>query len=146
MLSALLLLALSAPPRTIEVDCRDGWPTRCTAGLYAKEQAPFDGVLLTGDLAAHLFLVEKNMQERIDKAVEKETKVKDVEVQHQKDLRAIDQKAFADKLDETNKAHARELDRVRMKWYEHPVFVMPASILGTIGIVLATKEIIEATK
>lgn len=151
MLSAALMLTLALggagkKDRVIEVDCRKSHPSRCTAGMYAKEKAPFDGVLMTGDLAAYLYLTEKNEQKRIDLAVKKATELKDLEIQHQKDLREIDKEAFEEKLQIKDEAHAQQLELVRRPWYEHPAFIIPVTVAATIGVVMVTKEVIEATK
>lgn len=143
MHSLLLVAALviADPP---EVDCREDFPTRCTSGLDAGTKTPFAGVLLTGDLAAHLFLVEKNQKKRIDAAVKKERDAGAVKLDHQKELNKIDKENFDEKLKTLKEAHARDLENVRPSWYEHPAFVIPVTVAATLGAVYLAVEVLEA--
>jgi hypothetical protein len=134
MHSVVLMLALIG----VDVDCREEFPKRCTAGLQAGQEAPFTGVLLTGDLAAHLFLVEKNLDKRVQLAVKHATARKGVDIQYEKDLRKIDQAAFDEKL--------RVLQEAQPAWYEHPLFVAPIAIAATLGVILVSVEVMEARK
>jgi len=146
--SAVLIavLAFGGDRAPAEVDCREDFPARCTSGLNVKQPAPFAGVLLTGDLAAHLFLVEKNQQRRIDAAVKKEHDDGKIKLDHEKDLRAIDRESFDDKLKVMKEAHERDLENVRPSWYEHPAFVIPVAVAATLGAVWLSVEVLEARK
>lgn len=141
MTSWLLLLALGTSEPV--VDCRPNFPSRCTAELKPKEQAPFHGVLVSPPLAAHLYLTEKNEQTRIDAAVKKATETKDIEIRHQGDLRQIERTASAQKLVETNEAHARELANLKRPWYVHPAFLIPLTAAATLGSVWLAIEVLE---
>lgn len=141
MITLVALLALGAP----EVNCRSDFPTWCTAGLKPDQKAPFSGVLMTGGLAAHLYLTEKNEQRQTDLAVNKATDLKDIQIQHQKDLNQIDKAAFTEKIKVLNKAHKRELELAAPSWYEHPALVLPAGIVLGVVSVLVAKEVMEAS-
>lgn len=129
-----------------EVDCREDFPARCTSGLEAGQKAPFAGVLLTGDLGAHLFLVEKNQKKRIDAVVKKERDTAKTKLDYEKDLRHIDQNAFEEKLDIIKEAHARDLENIRPAWYEHPAFVIPVAVVATVGIIAISVKVMEARR
>lgn len=148
MIAIFLMLSFLAT----EVNCREDFPDRCTAGLHAGDAAPFAGVLMSGDLAAHLYLVEKNEAQRIDLAVGRATELKDVEIRHQKTLREIDRDTFEKKLAAQAEHHKKELELVTPHWTERPPFVAIMSVGGTIvaiaaavAVVLGVKEVIEAT-
>lgn len=142
-LIALLALGGAKSPRTIDVDCRTDFRDRCSAGMYKKEIAPFDGVLMSGALAAHLYLMEKNTPERLRLAVQKEVDLREIEVKHQKDLNQINKENFDEKLEIMATAHAQALELIRPSWYEHPAFIIPMSVGGTLLLVWMATEVLE---
>jgi hypothetical protein len=137
--------ALAAPPK---VECDPEWPAHCSVSLSAKTRAPFSGQLLTSELAISLGQKAAWSQKQIDLAVAKTSSIAAVKLQTEKRIHRIELDAKDEKIDRWKTRAGEEkarAEKLRMKWYESPAFVIPVTVVATIGVIWATKEVMQVT-
>lgn len=145
-MSLLVSSSVRAAPPTVE--CDPDWPAHCSVPLKAKTRAPFTGTLLTNELAISLGQKAAWSQREIDAAVAKTSSVAAVKLATVKEIHRIELDAkdqIIDRLKVRVTEEKERAEKLRPKWYESPAFVIPVTVVATIGLVWATKEVLQVT-
>lgn len=125
--------------------CHPGSPHMCVLRLEQGEKAPWTGILQTDRQAAELSVRAdpERLKARVDEAVETAKKVAANDLELEKKMHQIDVQAFNDKMKAMEESHARQIELVAPRWYEEPAFVIPVTVVVTLGAVAATVAIAD---
>ena len=133
--------ALTAPLRASDTECDPEDPLKCSTPLREGEKAPYTGQILSPKLAIDLGQKAYFCDERLDLTLKFERAKLQVDLGLEKQLRIQDREAWEAK----EKVLMRELEASRSRpFYEHPLFVATVSVVLTVGVVWAAKEVLEA--
>lgn len=101
--------------------CVNNEPTKCSQPLSTGETAPFDGQLLTPDLAIDLGQKANDFSARLNIEIEHIKKLDKLDLDLEKKLHTIDTQAWATEKDLMMKS----LEKMESPspWYQHPIFV-----------------------
>lgn len=121
--------------------CDDDAPSRCTQPLLAGEQAPFDGQLLNPPKAIALGQAAAHCDDRIALEVSRTSSISGIELAHARELARIDATALARERDLYRDLY--EAKPVGVPWYEEPAFIVPATVLATLGVILLATRVVE---
>lgn len=140
-------LALVLAERSVEaaskypVVCDSDDPTRCTQPIVRGEIAPFDGQLLNTEKAIQLGQVAAHCEDRIELERTRTSSLAMIELGHAKELYAIDLRALARERDLYKGLYAAK--PIGLSWYEQPMFIVPATIVVTLGAVYLATRVVE---
>lgn len=124
-------IALEAPGRagdSVPAVCVPGDPSKCSAPLEQGQPAPFQGQLLSVELAIDLGQKATYCQERVTLEVTHAKALASVDLTLEKQLRGNDLLTWQTKekllLERLQEAQSRP-------WYEHPAFVATVAVIAT---------------
>lgn len=119
--------ASAGPP-----ECDPSDPQRCSMPLKRGEVAPYAGQLLTPKLAVSLGQAAEHCDEAIALEVSRTSSASVVEIRHARAVAKIDARALARERDLYKNLYESKPEAA---WYEHPAFIVPVSVLATLGAV-----------
>jgi hypothetical protein len=125
-----LLLCWSNLAKAIEADC-DG--VMCATPIIKGQPAPYDGLVLTPQLASKVFVAADECDARTKEEVEFTRKIERLEIDRLQKLMQIDKETHIHRTTIV----MQELENAQA-WYRQPAFIVPVSVVVTIGIVVAT--------
>ncbi len=118
----------------------------CVEYLLPSQPAPFGGMLLGPRRAATITVKAEQCDERTKDATDEQRELGEVKLQAEKDGRASDNVASAQKLDFALKAMEDYKERYGPKWYEHPAIWYALGIVTAVAITAGAVEVISKTR
>lgn len=133
------------PPATTESapkpECDPSDPSRCSTPIKEGQPAPYDGQVLSTDLAIDLGQKAELFELRLGLELERATSLLKADLSLERRLRENDQQAFEAQIDlltnRLEEAHHR-------LWYEHPLFIAAVSAVVTGLIFYGSVEALKA--
>lgn len=127
--------------RASEPVCDPKDPTRCSAPLRTGDLAPFNGQLLSPDLAIDLGQKAELFDLRLDLELKRATGLLQADLSLERQLRENNRKAFEAQIvlltTRLEEAHHR-------LWWEHPVFVAAVAVVLTGLVFYGSVEALKA--
>lgn len=142
LLSSSSSLAQSNPDMlkyALECDGEDF--SMCAQPLLKGEKAPFDGQLLTPELAISLSQRSMAFDSQLEIELERVGKLHDIEMNYQRDINNLDKESSKKQI-ELLEERLREV--IKIPWYKTPVFVAITSCVGTVLVVFGATYIVKA--
>lgn len=121
-------------------------PSDCVEFLLPDQPAPFGGMLLGPRRAATITTKAEQCDERVKMAADEVRELGGVKLQAEKDGRASDNDASAQRLEIMQWGMDQYKERYAPKWYEHPVIWYALGILTAAGVTAGAVAIIDATR
>lgn len=123
-------------------------PTICVLRIEFGEKAPWTGILQTDRQAAELAIKADpdRLEQRIKEAVDTVSKLASNELELEKRKNQIDLNAFSAEMAAMEENYEKRLELVTPRWYQDPLFVVPVTVLVTLGAVAATVAIADQLK
>jgi len=118
-----------------EVVCYPSDPKKCSTGLKTGDSAPYDGQLLTPKLAIELGQKAESFDARLKLELDFKTKTLQIDLELEKSLRENDRESFNLERTLLMKRLAEASSR---PWYESPVFVATATVVGVVLVIIGT--------
>jgi hypothetical protein len=125
------LVTIEIPGTKLKKKCLKEDLEKCALILTLDTPAPFSGVLMTVKQAADITAKAEFTDERIRAAADVEIRLAKNENETQKKLHVIDLEA----KDKEIKLLEQALADSGPKFYEHPAFVIPVTVVVTLGVV-----------
>jgi len=113
----------------------------CAQPLLKGEKAPFDGQLLTPELAISLSQRAMAFDSQLEIELERVGKLHDIEMNYQRDINNLDKESSKKQIDLLEK---RLKEVTKIPWYRTPAFVSITSIAGTVLVVIGATYIVKA--
>lgn len=120
--AALAFVVLLSPP-----ECDEGNAARCAAPLAKGERAPFDGQLLTVELAVALGQKAERCDALLGIEVDRAKKLAAVDLDLERQLRKIDAEAAR----QAREVFERRIAELAPPWYERPSVVAAVTVVLT---------------
>lgn len=119
-------------------DHRDRRP--CAVALLKGETAPYDGQLLTTDLAIRQGQKVEHCDARMAIEVDRANQLAEVKINLEKRLRAIDTEAYELQL----KVMQKHLEKAgKRSWLEHPAVVATMTAVVVVGALYAGTQVVQ---
>jgi len=134
------LMTLGCPAQG-EPYCDPTNPQNCAQELSKGEIAPFDGQLLSVDLAIDLGQKATFCDKRLNLELKFQEKRLNLKLDLEKRLHEIDSKAWES---ERKLLLTRLEEASSPPWYEHPAFVATVSVILTVGVIWGARETLKA--
>ena len=125
-----LLLCWSNSARAADPDCAG---VMCATPIRKGQPSPVDGLVLTADLAAKVFVMADSCKAFTKTEVEHTKRMERLDVERLQKLMAIDNEANGQR----HQLLLRQLEH-EQSWWRQPPFVAAAAAVITIGVVMAT--------
>ena len=103
------------------------------AGIKAGDAAPFDGDLFTAEYGIWLHQQADHCPDRINAAVSRTASIATSSC-------AVELSSILAERD----AFERMANETARPWYEHPIVVAAASVVGTLGLVWVTTKVVKS--
>jgi hypothetical protein len=113
----------------------------CAQPLLKGEKAPFDGQLLTPELAISLSQRAMAFDSQLEIELERSQKLHDIEMNYQRDISNLDKEASKKQIKLLEK---RLNEVVKIPWYQKPAFVAITSCVATVAVVIGAVFVIKA--
>jgi len=113
----------------------------CAQPLLKGEKAPFDGQLLTPELAISLSQRAMAFDSQLEIELERSQKLHDIEMHYQQDINNLDKEASKKQIKLLEK---RLNEVVKIPWYKTPVFVAITSCVSTVLVVFGATYLVKA--
>ncbi len=143
-----LITTLTSPIQASEVSdlgkvyCDPYDANRCTQRVYEGQLVPFNGQILTIDLAVSLGQKAFYCSEELKLQLDQQAKILRVDLDLEKDLRANEREVYDTRI----ALLMKKLNDVESSsWYERPGFVVPMTVLATLLVVYGAVAIVKAT-
>jgi hypothetical protein len=128
--------------------CRTDDPSMCVLRLELGEKAPWAGILQTDRQAAELAVRADpdRIEQRIKEAVDAVVKLSNNELEFEKRKSQIDLNSLSTEMAAMEENYEKRIELVEAHWYQEPMFVIPVTVLVTLGAVAATVAIADQLK
>ncbi len=138
-----LLAAPVSAQTTHTKQCDPDDAKSCVQPILVGEEAPFSGQLLTFRRAAKLAVKAGQCKERVQLAQDEARELAQIEVKTLESILENRQQSHEVQLD-LMKRRMEELENSLVApWYERPAFVLPVSVLGTIGVMTLSVKTLQ---
>lgn len=125
-----------------EKECDESDVEKCSQPLMEGDLAPFSGQLLTPKLAIDLGQKAAEFDIRLKIELEHQDKLNKLDLKLEKEKHQIDQNACTEKVDLlTDQLKDAKVER----WYQHPLFVAPVSVVLTALVFIGAIYAVDAT-
>jgi len=113
----------------------------CAQPLLKGEKAPFDGQLLTPELAISLSQRAMAFDVQLEIELERVQKLHEIEMGYQRDINNLDKESSKKQIDLLEK-RLNEVQKIA--WYRNPVFVSITSCVATVLVVFGATYLVKA--
>lgn len=128
-----LLLSTALVTGAVKVTCVPSDASQCAARLDAGDAAPFDGVLLSDNLAAADLAARDRERKEALALVQKLERDANIAVQEVTDRAAERERQLQAQI----AARDAEIERLQPAFYEHPLFIAGVIIVCEVAVVAA---------
>lgn len=123
------------------LECNEEDFSMCAQPLVQGEPAPFDGQLLSPELAISLSQKALDFDIELTIELQRQQKLFDIELDYQKELRTMEQEGARKQIEVLEK----ELEEaISVPWYRTPVFVATVSCIATGLVFVGAAYLIKA--
>ena len=129
-----VLVLIAVPAARADKICDPEQPTHCSQYVVAGTKAPFDGQLLTTDLAIDLGLKADSCERVVGIEVKHEKKLASLDIALERSIRKSVERMHAEELEIEKADRDRWREAAAVPFYEKPWFValMTAGVIGSI--------------